>query len=508
MAITSQAEALLEALSKSLEVPESRYEAADRSYQAIAEWMRRPNSEFFDFDVSVYTQGSFRLGTAIRPASDAEDYDLDIVCEVSERKGQTTQKALHDAMGRETRSYARSKGMEPPEEWDRVWTLNYADGAQFHIDLLPSLPDGAQQRILLESGGFQYDRALTAIAITDRTHPFYTLTTESWPTSNPNGYASWFYERMAPVFRARREAIRVAEAKVDVADIPTYRVKTPLQVAVQILKRHRDLRFRDEPENRPSSIILTTLAAHAYNQETTISGALFSILERMDNHIEKRGEVHWIANPSDPRENFADSWNGEPHKSRAFFDWLETARSDFTAAARSSDYWEIVEALAPRMGRRLVEDALDQVSPRTGITASAASIFRRFLDAPHRKNPSWPTLQLGNVRIASVTADPKGFRAQEYPSDGPALPKETTLRFHAQTDLAKPYRVYWQIVNTGRQAAEARQLRGGFDEDSVARGKLTREETTRYNGSHSVEAFIVKDGYLVARSGLFIVNVM
>ena len=137
MAITSQAEALLEALSKSLEVPESRYEAADRSYQAIAEWMRRPNSEFFDFDVSVYTQGSFRLGTAIRPASDAEDYDLDIVCEVSERKGQTTQKALHDAMGRETRSYARSKGMEPPEEWDRVWTLNYADGAQFHIDLLP-----------------------------------------------------------------------------------------------------------------------------------------------------------------------------------------------------------------------------------------------------------------------------------------------------------------------------------------------------------------------------------
>lgn len=63
-------------------------------------------------------------------------------------------------------------------------------------------------------------------------------------------------------------------------------------------------------------------------------------------------------------------------------------------------------------------------------------------------------------------------------------------------------------MNTGRQAAEARQLRGGFDEDSVERGKLTREETTRYNGSHSVEAFIVKDGYLVARSGLFIVNVM
>jgi hypothetical protein len=36
-------------------------------------------------------------------------------------------------------------------------------------------------------------------------------------------------------------------------------VKTPLQQAVQILKRHRDMMFADDPEHKPISVIITTL---------------------------------------------------------------------------------------------------------------------------------------------------------------------------------------------------------------------------------------------------------
>ena len=39
---------------------------------------------------------------------------------------------------------------------------------------------------------------------------------------------------------------------------------------MQILKRHRDGAFADRPDVKPASIILTTLAAHAYNQEETL----------------------------------------------------------------------------------------------------------------------------------------------------------------------------------------------------------------------------------------------
>ena len=86
----------------------------------------------------------------------------------------------------------------------------------------------------------------------------------------------------------------LVKAKADVSEIPAFRVKTPLQSAIKILKRHRDVRFEEEPDGRPSSIVITTLAAHAYQQEATITGALFSILQRMDTFIERRGEEYWI----------------------------------------------------------------------------------------------------------------------------------------------------------------------------------------------------------------------
>jgi hypothetical protein len=113
------------------------------------------------------------------------------------------------------------------------------------------------------------------------------------------------------------KALVIAEAKADVSEIPAFRVKTPLQSAVQILKRHRDIRFSEDPNGRPSSIIITTLSAQAYQQESSIIGALFSILTRMDAYIERRGTKYWIANPSDPRENFGDSWNDQPERREA-----------------------------------------------------------------------------------------------------------------------------------------------------------------------------------------------
>ena len=111
------------------------------------------------------------------------------------------------------------------------------------------------------------------------------------------------------------------------------------------------------------------------------------------------------------------------------------------------------------------------------------------------------------MRIASATYQRRGFRPSAFSSDDAALPKGADLRFVAQTDVPRPYRVFWQIVNTGKDAASARGLRGGFEEGTVTSGTLTREEGTSYAGSHSIECFIVKDGYCAARSGPFVVNI-
>ena len=43
--------------------------------------------------------------------------------------------------------------------------------------------------------------------------------------------------------------------KVSIEDVPEWRVKTPLQRSVQILKRHRDIYFQQKPEVRPVSVL-------------------------------------------------------------------------------------------------------------------------------------------------------------------------------------------------------------------------------------------------------------
>jgi hypothetical protein len=43
-----------------------------------------------------------------------------------------------------------------------------------------------------------------------------------------------------------------------------------------ILKRHRDYSFTNRKEERPISVIITTLAAHSYNGEETIGRAPYT----------------------------------------------------------------------------------------------------------------------------------------------------------------------------------------------------------------------------------------
>ena len=94
-------------------------------------------------------------------------------------------------------------------------------------------------------------------------------------------------------------------ASVD--EVPDYKVKTPLQRATQLLKRHRDTMFNGD-EDKPISIIITTISAHAYNGEQTICETLRTILKNMHLFVENRHGVNWVMNPVNPMENFADKW--------------------------------------------------------------------------------------------------------------------------------------------------------------------------------------------------------
>jgi hypothetical protein len=515
--VTNTAEELLENVAAELEIPDSRYEAAERSYRSLSKWLDRPDSTIGSFSPGLYPQGSFRLGTVTKPVDEDEHYDLDVVCELNIKKSSVTQEALKKMLGVEIESYAKAKTMAEPDESRRCWTLDYADGAQFHMDVLPALPDGSRQRALLEARGFDAKWSATGIAITDRDHPAFKVGGDNWPSSNPKGYAAWFIGRMGVEFEARRRTL--AEASGSKAEeIPEYRVKTPLQQAVQILKRHRDVTFSGRIDDRPISVILTTLAARSYRGENRIATALFSILGGMDSHVENRNGVFWIPNPTDPRENFADRWGQYPERREAFQKWLAQARNDFGNAASRASVDQATDALAPGLGRRLVEAAANRRtgSPRQTITVPNALVragsqvvaaVNSIMAAAYRRKPIWPENLIGNVRIVEAMSQLKGHRPKRFVSGCAPLAKNASLTFMARTTVRRPFHVYWQVTNTGSQALTAGAGRGEFQQDEVRRGALRHDESTLYAGSHGIECFIVKQGVLLARSGLFVVNI-
>lgn len=196
---TSPINQLLEDLVEELQVPPSRYEQAERSYRSLGDWLHRPESTVREHDPEVYVQGSFRLGTAIKPASDQEDYDIDMVCRLGFEKSSLSQAELKRRVGVEVKAYATRFSMSKPEEGRRCWTLAYADGAQFHMDILPAVPDVEKRRYLSEAGPVLARLGETALAITDKEHQSYRLTPGEWPRSNPKGYALWFRDRMDSV---------------------------------------------------------------------------------------------------------------------------------------------------------------------------------------------------------------------------------------------------------------------------------------------------------------------
>lgn len=139
--------------------------------------------------------------------------------------------------------------------------------------------------------------------------------------------------------------------------------------------------------------------------------------------------------------------------------------------------------------------------------ASIAAKLNFFDQQGHKQRPQWPVARIGNVQIIAK-ATRRGFRPTQIANDSHPLISGTTLEFEARpAGVMGGFKVYWQVVNTGREAENRRHLRGSIDEFQPTRGQITKIETARYRGTHTVECFIVQNGQCVASSGPFIINV-
>lgn len=319
---------VIEELINGLDIPDSLYDNARSRYESVGSWLHRKESSVAAFTPAVTPQGSFRLGTVVRPLLECEEYDLDLVCQLQKLcKRDLSQKRLKELVGQEIQGYAAVNGMkEPASEHRRCWRLDYADHVSFHMDILPCIPNDDIGRRVLLAANAPSDLTDLSIAITDKKYPSYAVISDDWLSSNPVGFARWFEGRMRDIAAPRRASLVATRKYASVDQVPAFEWKTPLQRCVQILKRHRDMMFKDNPEDKPISMIITTLCAHAYGGEADIGVALQTILRQMPYHV--RPVTPRVPNPTNPAEDFADKWREDSTRERNFWLWHKQASAD------------------------------------------------------------------------------------------------------------------------------------------------------------------------------------
>jgi hypothetical protein len=354
-----------EEIAGSIDIPDSAYEKAEARYKDLGEWFGRKEAHCHPFDPHIYPQGSFRLGTVIHPVDEDGEYDLDMGCRlrVGITKATRTQQQLKELVRLDLEEYRVARNIKAAlEEKHRCWRLQYADELTFHLDAVPSIPETTARRLLIQEAIIRTGAppelasivAATTGAITDDRRWNYQIIENDWKISNSEGFAHWFQSRMKLArLLLENRALEAKAAKVD--DLPTYRWKSPLQRCVQILKHHRDTMFADDCEGKPASIIITTLAARAYQGEADIDDALDTILSNMGRLVNKTEPR--VPNPVNPAEDFGDRWSdaaAREHKlEEKFWIWLRQAQADFKTIGDERNVGLLVEAARNKFGASL-----------------------------------------------------------------------------------------------------------------------------------------------------------
>ena len=69
---------LLKSTAQNIDISDEMFEAAEKTYKDLGKWI---DQETPDYEISIYPQGSFALGTVVHPITNAYDY---LICNVGD----------------------------------------------------------------------------------------------------------------------------------------------------------------------------------------------------------------------------------------------------------------------------------------------------------------------------------------------------------------------------------------------------------------------------------------
>lgn len=345
---------MLRKIGKEIEISKTEHEKAVKSYNAVGTFI---DNNIPQYDIKVVPQGSFRLGTVIKPITDEDEYDIDLVAIIDHKF--LSAKELKNIVGEALKSSDRYS--EKLVEGKRCWTIEYSESSKYHMDILPTMM----------SDTYLINKELTM------THKEDEKSDYEFRQTNPEAYYDWFVERMEEERKRLKEEYAIRN-KLEIVDVPEYEIKTTLQVAIQILKRYRDIKFKETPDIKPISIILTTLMAKVYTGKESVYELIEKFSKEYMMHIEKdeNGNII-IRNPVNENENFADKWPKHPERRKAFFKFMTELEEDLVTnrILLEGNIREQADFYKKLFGENMVNRAYENIANETRSEREKANIY-------------------------------------------------------------------------------------------------------------------------------------
>lgn len=371
---TAQWQTLLAAMLKRLELDDSERARAKIHYDLLAQHIAR-KLNIADTDVHVIVQGSMRTQTTISPRGNAK-FDLDIVVKLTgSHFTNIDSNRFFDEFGNALEDLADTAGKPMPKR--RCWRLQYPN-EPFYFDVTPAIP-GSQE--ITE----------TDLRVRDPQ--------TKWCPSNPEEFADWFctIANQRFEFQKSRMVIAMDEARIDPLPDAEIAFDDILRRAVQLMKLHRDNFYHGLPQDRkdakPISVILVTLAGHAYQElhtATTVMSpiqAVLEVVERLPRNIYRGTLGYSVKNPALASENFADAWNRDNgERAREFQRWHTQLLGDLQLFFGREDGADVEARIRTVFGTDGV-DAWKKTLPK------ASNVLQGLLataPAQPRQNPTKP----------------------------------------------------------------------------------------------------------------------
>ncbi|WP_245507184.1 nucleotidyltransferase domain-containing protein [Rhizobium sp. PP-CC-3G-465] len=386
----------------SVQLPPSLHAEAVSRYEAVRKHLENTVA-FQDGVEHFYPQGSMAIDATISTRGTDDEYDIDIIAQLGGRFRDMEPLDVLEELEEALYGY---RGLKVSRQ-TRCVTLHYADN--MHLDISPVIRQSytpERQSWIMHASG-----------------PDYSADDCRVPT-NAFAFVEW-YKRKTPNETIVRDAFRSrwldetrfrADAEVDdVPDQTHFGVKSMATLALQLIKRYRNIRYSDPRRNgrMPPSVMLAYYAAKTSRPGQKLTEAVVTVCGAIIADIRlasSSGRLLHVENPEYRDDVFTDRWPASLTQQNLFaMDLEELVEAIQSLRNNRVKLTELPDILKELFGDRVVTAAIHRVAVEHGnaIKGATQSYTNRggLLSTPALLIPAAPAAanSISSVRPSSHT---------------------------------------------------------------------------------------------------------